>query len=329
MQQDRFDQFYMLQTRAKDLEKKKQANEALDLYIEIIEHYFPDTDFSFSRAVSLLRDKGDNEKAIAYCKLAIERINAKDMKGDYTFFNAILQELEQKEKNNKKSFPIHKYINRKTLIGALYIVIALMLSFPFKIYKFAFIILIAISLLLLLEIIKRVRKNLKVTMQTVALLVAGALTIGSAAMIPRPEWTSFFSLKPLSQVANSGVLDVPSGTVVGEEKNAQSTTLTKDDLATLQSVYNDDLIIDAYEIWFEGDVVFLTIFAKNSASDDEIKSEASRILKELNAIKGMKSYDDRLGDLYKQYDAKVAVYDEAGNPKFTGVTSRYTLKIKW
>ncbi len=328
MSQDRFDQFYMLQTRAKDLEKKNKPKEALELYIDIIDNYFPDTDYSFGRAVSLLREEGNNESAKKYCQLAIERLNAKEIKGDYTFFNAILNELENEE-NATNKVDLSKFLNRKTIIAVLYSIIALMLSFPFKIYKFAFIIFFAVSLLLIWQIIQALRNNLKITMQTIALLLVGSLTIGSAAMIPKPEWTSFFSLKPLAQVGGSKMIDAPSGTIVGDDDNAKKEKLEQGDLDTLEQVSNDPLVVDDYEIWYEGDVIFLTIFAKNNANDEEIKAATNKILKELNAIKGMKTYENRLGDLYKQYDAKVAVYDEDGTPKFVGLTSRHTLKVKW
>ncbi len=110
MERDRFDQFYMMQTQAKGLETKGVKRAALDLYVEIIEDYFPDTDYSFQRAVVLLIECGKVERAKEYCKLAIERIENAEMKGNCAFFERQLLQLDANKAKNKSNE--RKFLNK-------------------------------------------------------------------------------------------------------------------------------------------------------------------------------------------------------------------------
>ncbi len=326
MERDRFDQFYMMQTQAKGLETKGAKHAALDLYVEIIEDYFPDTDYSFQRAVVLLIEYGKVERAKEYCKLAIERIENAEMKGNCAFFERQLLQLDANKAKNKSNE--RKFLNKKALLTIAVIASSALLSLPNKIYKFIFLIFLAIIGWLIIEIIKRYRRKISIRPQSVALCVTALIAVGAASQIPPPQWTSFFSLAPLSQIAGDQSSS-KNDSASGEAAKRESVAISADDLSDIKKITLDTLLVKDYDISVDGNTLLLQIKAKQTASKTALKNYAVRILSELNDYKNQKSHEDRLGDLYKDYTASIICTDMTGKVILRGQSNPYTLKIDW
>ncbi len=331
MKQDRFDEFYMLQTKAKGLEKKNLKESALNIYLDIIENYFPDTDFSFQRAVILLQEKNDFETIKKYCKLAIERIDASEMKGSRQFFEEQLEKLKEKPKTKKTFNFNHKFFNAKNIAIAIFLIISILLSLPNKVFKFIFLIFGAIIALLIIDIAKRFKLKLNFRLQTVGLFIAAAISLGAATQIPPPEWTNFFSLMPLSEIgANNGqTVKTNDKKDVNDIPNEALQNISEDDLAAIKQLVTDKKLADDFTLKIDNDTLVLTIYAKATASDVALKKYASKILTELSSYKGQKKYENRLGDLYKNIDTMIVCIDSYGKIKLKGKVNHYTLKIDW
>ncbi len=322
MKKDRYDQFYMMQTQAKGLETKGAKQAALDLYVEIIENYFPDTDYSFQRAVVLLTEYGEVERAKAYCKLAIERIENAEMKGKRAFFERQLTHLKA-DRAIKKSNE-RKLVTKKTLLRIALVVGSALLSLPNRIFKFIFLIFLAIVCRLIIEIINRYRHKISFRPQSIALFGAALIAVGAASQIPPPQWTDFFSLEPLSKIAQNQSVRSADNTSV-----TSFNSIGDEDLKNLKRLTEDNLIAEDFDISVKGSAIILNIQAKETASSDALKSYAMRILAELNAYKDKKSHEDRLGDLYKDYTAHITCFDSMQKVILRGQSNPYTLKIDW
>ncbi len=330
MKQDRFDEFYMLQTKAKGLEKKNLKESALNIYLDIIDNYFPDTDFSFQRAVMLLQEKDETEAIKAYCELAIERISASEMKGSRQFFEEHLEKLNTKPKEKSKFNS--KFLSVKNIVVAIFLMVSILLSLPNKIFKFIFLLFGAIIVLLIVDIIKRVKLRISFRLQTIGLIIAALISFGAVTQIPPPEWTNFFSLMPLSEIGMSKAQTSSSDTENkdnNEQPNQALDSISTDDLTALKQLVNDNLLADDYTLKIENNTLILTIYAKATASDIALKKYAIKILSELNGLKSQKSYENRLGDLYKNIDTVVICIDIYGKIRLEGKVNNYTLKIDW
>ncbi len=330
MKQDRFDEFYMLQTKAKGLEKKNLKDSALNIYLDIIENYFPDTDYSFQRAVVLLQEKGETDAIKAHCELAIERIKASEMKGSRQFFEAQLDKLNAPPKAKLPRLN-SKLLNTKNVAMALFIAASVLLSLPNKVFKFIFLLFGAIIALLIIDIVKRFKLRISIRLQTIGLIVATVVALGAAMQIPPPEWTNFFSLMPLSEIGSGTQIKEPETSETPDKATDQSeaSQISEDDIAALKQLVNENMLAEDYTLKSENGTLTLTIYAKATASNAALKKYAVKILSELNGIKGLNSYENRLGDLYKDGDTVILCIDSYGKLKLEGTVNRYTLKVDW
>ncbi len=326
MKKDRYDQFYLMQTQAKGLETKGAKRAALDLYVEIVEDYFPDTDYSFQRAVILLTECGKTESAIKYCKLAIKRIENAEMKGNSDFFERQLHSINGSAKKNKR--PKRRIVNIKTLFISAVLIVSALFSLPNKIYKFLFLIFLTVIAWLIGKIVKRYRNKISIKVQTIALFGAALVAVAAASQIPPPQWTSFFSLEPLSQIAENQT-SATNAKASGDAVDDESVSINADDLSAIKKITLDTLLVTDYDITIQGNNLLLQIKTKQTASKAALKDYAVRILSELNDYKNQKSHEDRLGDLYKDYTANIICTDLTGKVILRGQSNPYTLKIDW
>ncbi len=325
MKHDRYDEFYMLQTKAKGLERNAKYEEALVVYLDILDNYFPDTDFSFERAVALLEKKNRIEDAQKYCQIAIERIKAGRMRGNIEFFNDHLAKYRTTTSPQKKTNPTNFFKNKGLIIGvSIYLIFSILLSLPNKLHKMAFLTFGAITALLVFEIVKRLNNKISIKWQSVALTIFGVATLIAAMRIPPPEWTSFFSLKPLSEVGIGRV-----STSDAEDKKHLDNQITQDDLEILENLYQNNLAMENYTLIIDDDTIQLTVYLKPATSEKTAKDTCFKILKELNNIKEYKSEKDRLGDLYKHYETTIIIYDSNNILAYKGYVNQFTQKIKW
>lgn len=335
MSKDRFDEYYLTLTQAKNQEKLGRDAQALTIYLQIIESYSPDTDYAYERAVTLLEKKSDFDQAREICVKALEKINAKDINGNTSFYEQRLNRLDEKMKSLTAKEPSalpEFFRNKSTLAFSLsYLVIAIILSLPNKFSKFAFLIFGAITVVFLFEILRNLKQNAHIRVQSLILVVAMAMTITSAAFVPPPEWAQFLMIQMLSGADGPEVLEPAQDTTKSDEEPEQEPSdISSDDLDTLDKLLDTSYIITSYTINIDGKRIDLEVYLAASVSEDEAKSAISGVLLELNSIKGYDApTEGRLGALYKFYSVSIKAYDTFGQTFLNGEVNRASQKVAW
>ncbi len=336
MSKDKYDEYYLTLTQAKNLEKRGLEAQALETYIKITEDYLPDTDFAFERAVLILEKKLQFSQAMEVCQLALKRIAEEDMRGEVEFYQNRLTKLEEKHKvavaSQKKTEPsaVPQYFKRSTFfaVATAYILVSALLSLPFKLAKFSFLIFLAITGLLLIDIIKNLQRQITIKLQSFILVFALIVTIVSASFVPPPDWTNFFSFDGFSQVSDQSTLENPEPT---EEETGDS-SVGEADLDKLEALLDKDLIISDYVLSVDGSRMDLTVYLVVGATKDEAKGAISGLLLELNSIKGYsrpENGDEKLGNLYKDLSVSIDVFDSLGARMLRGQLNRANQRISW
>lgn len=335
MSKDKYDEYYLTLTQAKNLEKRGLEAQALEVYLQITEKYLPDTDFAFERAVLMLEKRDNLETAITICKLALKRIKEDEMRGKPEFYLARLEKLDEKqntkraqEKGTSLDLPAYFKRNGFIAIAAAYVLISILLSFPNKYAKFAFMLFFAITLVFAFEIVKQVQRNVSIKRSSVILLVSLIGTLASASLVPPPEWTNFFSFQGFYNSNTQTVLEETTTATTAEPEAEIST----DDLDKLKLLLDKDLIIEDYDLAIDGKRLNLVVYLAPAVSKEEAKGAIIGLLTELNAIKGFSRADEatgKLGDLYKQISASIDVYDSFGVLMLRGELNRASQKISW
>ncbi len=140
MDQQQFQQMHKLHEKAKRLEKFGKDGDALEIYLQIHQDYFPNTSDLYDRPIVILEKKKRYEEAIDICKLAIERIEADKVSGSSTSFHKKLEQLttklhpdgnEQPKKRKKKIFNPSTWALKDWLILVSIIAIASILLYFF------------------------------------------------------------------------------------------------------------------------------------------------------------------------------------------------------
>lgn len=338
MSKDKYDEYYLTLTQAKNQEKRGLEAQALDTYLEITVNYKPDTDYAFERAVLLLEKKEKFQQAKEVCLLALKRIAEDDMRGNVEFYKNRLEKIEEKHKNSKKdhpqdqSFQLPAYLRKNTFLAlaATYLFISLILSLPDQIAKFAFLVFLAITTLLIIDIAKNIQNQVTIKLQSIILAVSIVATLSSASLVPPPDWAKFLSFQGFSQAASDKPLE--SEPQEKDDSETGDATIESDDLDKLKSLLEKDLIIADYILSIEEKRLYLTVYLAAGATKDEAKGAIASLLSELNSIKGFKrpeEGDDRLGGLYKEIIASVDVFDSFGIRLMTGSSNRVSQKISW
>lgn len=335
MSKDKYDEYYLTLTQAKNLEKRGLEAQALEVYLQITEKYLPDTDFAFERAVLMLEKRENLETAISICRLALKRIKEDEMRGKPEFYLARLEKLEEKKSAKKvqeKGAPLDlpAYFKRHSFIAiaTAYVLVSALLCFPDKFAKFAFLIFFAITLVFVVEIVKQVQRNVSIKRSSIILLVSLIGTLASASLVPPPDWTNFFSLEGFYKSSGQTALEETTTATTAEPEAEIST----DDLDKLKLLLDKDLIIEDYDLAIDGKRLNLVVYLAPAVGKEEAKRAITGLLTELNAIKGFSRADEatgKLGDLYKQVSASIDVYDSFGVLMLRGELNRASQKISW
>lgn len=338
MSKDKYDEYYLTLTQAKNLEKRGLEAQALEVYLKITEEYLPDTDYAFERAVLMLEKRSDFEGAQAICHLALKRIKEDDMRGKVDFYTGRLERLSEKAKAQKTAaaksdlpeLPAYLKRNSSLALGLAYLVVSILLSLPDKLAKLAFLIFFALTLLLIVEVVKQVQKNLSIKYHSIVLLVAMVATLVSASLVEPPEWTNFVSFQGFRASGAAPGLEATSPATTAKEPGASE--IDADDMDKLQSLIEKDLIIADYTLSVDGNRLDLTVYLAPGASENEAKKAISGLFLELNSIKGYSrpgGDDDSLGPLYKDVSASIDVFDSFGIRMMRGQLNRANQKISW
>jgi hypothetical protein len=327
MSKDRFDEYFLTLTQAKNHEKLGRDAQALEVFLEIIKTYSPDTDYAYERAVILLEKKLNYSKAKEICIQAIEKIKKGDLTGDLDFYESRLNRIDEKLSAlvPKAQSKLPEYLKNHTFIALSlgYMAIALILSLPNKFSKFFFLVFAAISFLLIIEIFKNIKKKLTVKWQSLLLLAFLVATMGAASLIPPPEWTQFLSVGTFT--TSTPLTSAPPSTSI-----PGSTEMNDDDLSILRNLLDSSYIIADYELYYSDRTMDLIVYLTPAASTDAAKEAIVALLKELNAIKGFEpGLNDRLGDLYKHYSVSITGYTSFGERIINAQVFRASQKIGW
>ncbi|MCK8058927.1 MULTISPECIES: hypothetical protein [unclassified Fusibacter] len=329
MKNDKFDEFYMKQTQAKNKEKMGRSSEALKLYLDIIENYFPDTDYSFEHAVLLLEKANRLDEAKSICTTALERIKSGEMKGNKFFFETHLLKIDEKTSSKKSDhhWDIPAFFKNRPLIvvSVFYLLAALIYSLPSKIYKFIFIVFIGVALVVLFELLKSARKSLSIKFQSIALIFSLFIAMAAAAQLPPPDWTNFFSLQSISEMNTETTIE--RSVAPNEDKDS---SISSQDVDTLEAMFESDLVVSELYIEIDDNLISISLYLKPAATTEEAKNAVKSILLELNSIKGYERPDDnRMGDLYKDYSTQIQVFDSFSNRILRGQVRRFNQKLNW
>lgn len=84
--------------KARELEKNGQSEEALEIYLDIIENRPPGTDY-YIRPCIILEKQKQYKKAIDICEFAIAEINNKSFNADPSEFHNRIERLKKKLNN--------------------------------------------------------------------------------------------------------------------------------------------------------------------------------------------------------------------------------------
>lgn len=96
MNQEKFQALYKLQEKAKRMERFGKDTEALDIYMEIHEKFFPNTSDLYERPAVILEKKQRFEEALALCEKAIERIENNKVSGTVDSFQKRIDHLKER-----------------------------------------------------------------------------------------------------------------------------------------------------------------------------------------------------------------------------------------
>ncbi len=334
MGKDRFDEYYLMLTQAKNQEKLGFDSQALTIYLQIIDSFSPDTDNAYERAVTLLEKKRDFEQARQICVKALEKIRSKDIKGDTNFYEQRLNRIEDKLKETiiKPHSPVPTFLKSKTIVALIitYCVAALILSLPDKYPKFTFIIFTGTTVVFVIDVIRNALKNILIRLQIMFLIVSIILTIGSAALVPPPDWVRFPWNGEFYKLTTAEVLEGPAPVTKKKPTEKEVTNISSEELDTLEQQIEKSYIINDYVLTVEEKNIDLAVFLAPSVSEDEAKEAVDGLLIELNSIKGYDApTENKLGDLYKYFSVSIKAYDSFGVLLLNGQVNRMTQKIGW
>lgn len=99
-QRTNFDIVYNRYNKARELERSGNIDNALKIYLSLIEYRPPGTDY-YTRPCIILEKQKKYKEAIEICNIAIEEINNNNFNADVSEFAKRLERLEKKLEKNR------------------------------------------------------------------------------------------------------------------------------------------------------------------------------------------------------------------------------------
>ncbi len=315
---DKFDEMYLKLVNANSFYTKGSHDDALKIYLDVIENYIPDKDEPYKNACNIYLEKSDKENAKKIAHLAIERFKQKDIKGDAEFFLEIINSADEKKKKRTNKLKGLSFLANLNLFQnvflvvavAIIIVVSIILSLPNKLNKLIFMNFLLFSFVFVFEILKDIKKNYKVGLKSSLLMFFIILTIYGGTHIPKEEWPKFLSFEDSKNFAKTrasvGFGEVDEDT---DDEDEKSDRFKKGELDKLEKFSKKLTGLESYLLKVQKNKILLWLNVYPGTSKKECQDIASQLLNELSLIKGYdKPTDDTLGELYKNYKVTVKAY---------------------
>lgn len=327
MSKDMFDQFYMIQVQAKNLEKKGLESQALKLYLEIIATYVPDSTFPYERCVLLLEKNERFDEAKDVCKQALLKIKEESLPGDPNFFLNRLKKIQEKETpppREKQKIVLLKNLRKPLFLIplGLYFLLSVLLSLPAQLSKLVFLLTMGLSFLLAIEIYGRIKEKISIKQPGTVLLLSLLVSAYMASLIPPPDWELFLVFQGFT----------PSSVVETDPQDGQTpdVTITDTDLENLEQLFDRDLVIQSFDLVESDKTMTLTVFLKPGASLDEAKEATKDLLVTFSTLKGFPTPESpKVGQLYRLYRTSIKVIDSLGQTVLSGDVNRFNERLYW
>lgn len=119
MNRNKLNEMYKLIEKAKILDRVGKENESLEIYLDILKNYTPNTSFCYERPAIILEKKKRYNEAREICLKAIELIESQKLGGTVDKFKHRLKRIDEKLAESKENFDKNnttkKNINFKVL----------------------------------------------------------------------------------------------------------------------------------------------------------------------------------------------------------------------
>lgn len=135
MNQQQLSEMFKLVEKAKTMERIGNENKALEIYLDLLENYTPNTSDAYERPAIILEKKKRFDEALKICEHAIELINDNKLGGTVSKFEKRIEKLKERMKteapvqNEKKKTNFKFAFNFKNfaIIISIFIVVGVIL----------------------------------------------------------------------------------------------------------------------------------------------------------------------------------------------------------
>ncbi len=344
---DRFNEFYLLQSKAKEQEKTGRIDSALNTYIDIVTNYQPNNDFSYDRVTTLLEKKARFNEAYDLCNKAIDLIQSKDIDGDVSKFEKKIARIKSKldespsPKKQKAKETFHFYFpgfrshNKVYMaLAALYYTLTLFVSLPNHYFRY----LVAVTLVFMLsygfDIVIKLMKKERTLITAIVFFIS--LTLFSFGVYNLPEVNRELNIE-LS--GDSSTEDGESTTSAGHqtdedlETDGETPEIPESYIDhTIRTTNNNHEVENSF-VWVEGQTVRFDIIVKPATSIERSKKISLESVKSLSSQMvpdGLKPpLGTYLGELYDHYTLSITVSTEFDANFLTGSKSISQEEITW
>lgn len=347
---DNFNEFYMLQTSAKDFEKKGQDLKALDIYLDVINNYFPNNDFSFERAATLLEKHHRYSEALEICDKAINLIKTEKIEGNKdTFENKIARiktkignQVESKKQKKPEEFkfgvPGFRSNNKVLMIiASIYYITTLVFSLPDKYFQYIFGLALVFSIDYFWEALEKLTKQKPYIKSFLVFLLSLVICIYSGLQFLNTdkEFSAIDSDKQ-SSIPTESTETASSGEGSSEEDvdfDKEPPEIPEKYIDAITNTGNLNHEIDNTFVFLEGRVLFFELIVKPGTSEKNIKRIVEDMAYELGNLmesEGLQGANDKTyGEVYEYYSINIIASNEFDESLLEGTLNGSSNEILW
>jgi len=343
---DRFNEFYMLQSKAKDLERKGQDDQALAVYTDIIENYLPNNDFSFERAATLLEKKNQFQEALEVCNKAIELIKNKEIEGSIEHFEHKIERLVIKVQAHKKDskviekedfhfgVPGFRAHNKVIMIvAALYYIGTLAFSLPNQYFRYIFFVSLAFALDYFWDALGKLAKRKPLIKSAAVFLIATIICIYSGIQImPEKDIASDFDNTEASDSESTGT-GTGSSADSTDDTDKEPPEIPEKYIEAITNTGNNRHFVENTFVLVEDFVVYIDLYVEPSTSAKNAKRVLEDMSYELGSLmesEGVEGPSDKsYGEVFDYYTVMVTVSSEFDENYIKGALSQGSSDFKW
>lgn len=335
----------MLQTKAKGMERKGQEDQALDTYLDILENYTPNNDFSYERAATLLEKKHRYNEALDICRKAITLIESQKIQGTSEQFKHKIKRIESKltaegaetKHISKEDFhfgvPGFRAHNRiHMIIGGLYYCFGLVFAIPDKYFRFIFLVALAFTLDYFWETIGKLARKKPLLKAFSVFLVALAICIyAGVEALPKAK-TADLDMPASSESSEEGTGE-GTATENVEDSTKEPPQIPESYLEAITKSANSHHFVDNTFVFLEEYTLYFDLLIEPSTSVETAQKVIEDMAYELGNLmesEGIKGPSkDSFGELYEYYGVVITIGSEFDDDLAKGMLTGQNGKIRW